>query len=657
MNTIAAHAAMMTFSNGPNFSSSNKVLPIEDGKKMFSHVLSGLTTSSDQPYEENEESKFDWLSQALGTVMSNEISFESEIEHLPKEWQEELYSLSIHSDDVRLTRVADWSEGKQAAFLAITYTLGAESVKEGIRQNVPAPFLANIEVGLDQLNFFSKEMDLSVEQDLASVFLDVKKDQVKDATEPTNYKVTSPAHFLPRFNMMEGHLNQMTSAQERTPLLSQLEEVLAASIKLDQSNKVEIARENVESLPTSWQEDYRAIWSNLSNGTLSEVSNWSEAKQLIFLALTQEPVEQAFLATTKTSVHTELEPPNGIQSSMFFSLLDELVHEFQTKGLLNERGIQMKEDHIPKDWQQEFTAIRLETKEPLNLISNWSEEKQMKFLAFLYFEGGETVQEMVRQKFPPTMISSEGVNEIMSVALETPRETLAKSSVFSTLFAFMQEINEGTGEWKSLLFSSRNSSSSEHLKSDYQGIVEQNKEVAVRQNILNGAIEPGYNQSVEERLTRMDSLQLFIGERLPKELQQQQLVKQFQSLLKRGTFTQTPQGIQTLSIKIYPEHLGRLNIQLSQQDGILTARIVTGTQATRELVEGQLQQLRQAFVQQQLQVERVEVSHEPFERQKDKQSSKEEQRRDERSDSKSDQDEPSTFFEDILQEVTINEQI
>lgn len=85
------------------------------------------------------------------------------------------------------------------------------------------------------------------------------------------------------------------------------------------------------------------------------------------------------------------------------------------------------------------------------------------------------------------------------------------------------------------------------------------------------------------------------------------LIKEMQTIFKRSSFGQTD-GTNRLLIKLYPEHLGQVRIELLQVNGIMTARILASTALGKDMLESQLHQLRSAFLQQNLQVERIDVS-------------------------------------------------
>lgn len=84
-------------------------------------------------------------------------------------------------------------------------------------------------------------------------------------------------------------------------------------------------------------------------------------------------------------------------------------------------------------------------------------------------------------------------------------------------------------------------------------------------------------------------------------------MREFQAVLNRANFGQT-NGMNRISIKLYPEHLGQIRIELLEVNGVMTARILASTAMAREMLDSQMHQLRQAFNQQNLQVDRIDLS-------------------------------------------------
>ncbi|PID25573.1 flagellar hook-length control protein FliK [Sporosarcina sp. P7] len=100
--------------------------------------------------------------------------------------------------------------------------------------------------------------------------------------------------------------------------------------------------------------------------------------------------------------------------------------------------------------------------------------------------------------------------------------------------------------------------------------------------------------------------QMNATEKVP-ESRSEALMREFQAILNRANFGQT-NGMNRISVKLYPEHLGQIRIELLEINGVMTARILASTAMAREMLDSQMHQLRQAFNQQNLQVDRIDLS-------------------------------------------------
>lgn len=87
----------------------------------------------------------------------------------------------------------------------------------------------------------------------------------------------------------------------------------------------------------------------------------------------------------------------------------------------------------------------------------------------------------------------------------------------------------------------------------------------------------------------------------------EQLMKQFESILSKSQFMNNG-GTQKLFIKLFPEHLGSIRIELFQRDQTMMARIITTSGTAKETLESQINGLKQAFAAQNLSVDRIEVT-------------------------------------------------
>ena len=86
-----------------------------------------------------------------------------------------------------------------------------------------------------------------------------------------------------------------------------------------------------------------------------------------------------------------------------------------------------------------------------------------------------------------------------------------------------------------------------------------------------------------------------------------QLLKSFENIISRAQFT-SQNGMQKLFLKLNPEHLGSLRVEIIQQNGVMIAKIIASTSQAKELLDSQLQGLKQAFVNQNIPVEKLELS-------------------------------------------------
>ena len=92
-----------------------------------------------------------------------------------------------------------------------------------------------------------------------------------------------------------------------------------------------------------------------------------------------------------------------------------------------------------------------------------------------------------------------------------------------------------------------------------------------------------------------------------KSAQSEALVKEMQTIMNKMQLSNA-QGVTRLTLKLYPENLGTIRIELVQNDGVLTARLLASTAHGRELLDSQANQLKQAFAQQNIQLERLDIA-------------------------------------------------
>ncbi|MGE7760660.1 flagellar hook-length control protein FliK [Peribacillus sp. NPDC097895] len=95
-----------------------------------------------------------------------------------------------------------------------------------------------------------------------------------------------------------------------------------------------------------------------------------------------------------------------------------------------------------------------------------------------------------------------------------------------------------------------------------------------------------------------------IGE---KNVSQEEFIKQFENILSKANFSGI-NGVNKLLIRLNPEHLGSLRIELIQKDGMLSAKIMATTAQAKDMMEKQIHALKHAFSGQNIQIEKIEIS-------------------------------------------------
>ncbi|MEK3800271.1 flagellar hook-length control protein FliK [Peribacillus sp. FSL H8-0477] len=157
---------------------------------------------------------------------------------------------------------------------------------------------------------------------------------------------------------------------------------------------------------------------------------------------------------------------------------------------------------------------------------------------------------------------------------------------------------------------------------------------------------------------QMSKLEQYVltTEKSGQPVDQEQFIKQFEKILNKANFTSST-GMQKLMIKLNPEHLGALRIEIIQKDSGLTARIMATTAKGKEMLDTQLQGLKLSFAGQGIQVDKIEISQTTSfqERFTPRDSDASQQQRNQPREQKSEEnDEPLNEFNDNFEEALMN---
>ncbi|MGE8204079.1 flagellar hook-length control protein FliK [Heyndrickxia sp. NPDC080065] len=189
--------------------------------------------------------------------------------------------------------------------------------------------------------------------------------------------------------------------------------------------------------------------------------------------------------------------------------------------------------------------------------------------------------------------------------------------------------------------------------------VNQNGKVLNAEGNRKQQIQETFNQSVQaQQISKIEQFVLHVSKD-SKTVDYQQFVKDFTNILGKSQFIKA-NGANKLLIKLYPEHLGSIRIEVLQDKGMLTARMLASSGAAKEILDSQIHQLKNAFTQQNIQVDKIDVIYGEAEAQKFDRGQSEEQsfNQDQQQKDKHEKEkENSVQFLDVLNDHLLEEKI
>ncbi|MED3624030.1 flagellar hook-length control protein FliK [Neobacillus thermocopriae] len=150
----------------------------------------------------------------------------------------------------------------------------------------------------------------------------------------------------------------------------------------------------------------------------------------------------------------------------------------------------------------------------------------------------------------------------------------------------------------------------------------------------NQKTEDGWTQYIQKPRVSFDKNELFfpdngmsfVGNRVPimdtnyvhtnqnslPKMSLAQFIPEMESWISQYKLQHGQFGRTEAQFLLTPDQLGRLEVTISTQEGKISAQIVTETAAAKEVLEGQLQQLKQVLQQQGIQIQKMEIIQSPI---------------------------------------------
>ncbi len=324
----------------------------------------------------------------------------------------------------------------------------------------------------------------------------------------------------------------------------------------------------------------------------------------------------------------------------FEQLLNTLLKGNEGEGDLelssNLSSLLLSEGEQIEDLSLEALVTELLKEEEMFLADELlTNEEFVYLLSFYSDEVSEKVHSLIQEEAPMTMLLDEELPDELLLAIysaqqhnvHTDREMRSESEqekLKAIFHSLLPKENKGKPpgqllQWRDVLTAVRQGIDRGQPDSIFGGMKLQQAEKIVKaafsrhmteslvQNQPSASIQPGGDFTTLP-MSKVQQHVVHLGESRSSEQQLQQFIRQFESILSNRSFQQVGQGVQQLSIKLHPEHLGRLDITLTQTNGVMVARMMASNTFSREIIESQLHQLRHAFQGQQIQVDRIEVT-------------------------------------------------
>ncbi|MCP3026119.1 flagellar hook-length control protein FliK [Halobacillus sp. A5] len=171
-----------------------------------------------------------------------------------------------------------------------------------------------------------------------------------------------------------------------------------------------------------------------------------------------------------------------------------------------------------------------------------------------------------------------------------------------------------------------------------------------------GAAQSG---SLQTSMSKVEQFVIHMNKNQPQSMMSNQFMEQFEQLVKSSRMFQKGSGQAEMNLRLKPQQLGDMNVKLMQMNGEMTVKITVTTQAAKEMLESNMNQLRHMFSPQQVAVEKGEMNAgDQFESQEEKgtgefkdQGSSHQHKGDEEKESSS--EESSLTFKELL----VNEKV
>lgn len=336
---------------------------------------------------------------------------------------------------------------------------------------------------------------------------------------------------------------------------------------------------------------------------------------------TAEPDSKAF-GSVFNSMVSKSSAPTAKQAEVSEPPLAEsisgIVEEDSLESLLEQLGVRMDESGLFALVGEESTPIALDelmTLDNLTELLGMTKEELSQIIEQLI---GDTKQE-ITDIWSLIEQAPHILNEVMA-AVQKPEQNnvqpkelqqivqllkLAQLAGSKVDTVYQQEINLASLKDALLALSNEaqklaGTEQSTSKTTTFQQVVQQGQQTTVK--VETDTQTAGH---LQQQVTHTKTVTVTLPAEKP--AQSDALIKEIQNLINRSQLSGQP-GNMKLLLKLFPENLGQIRIELVQKDGVMTARLLATTAMGKELLENNINQLKAGFVSQNIQMERIDVA-------------------------------------------------
>ncbi|MYL33145.1 hypothetical protein GLW08_01500 [Pontibacillus yanchengensis] len=352
------------------------------------------------------------------------------------------------------------------------------------------------------------------------------------------------------------------------------------------------------------------LWSKLSNQKQKNIEDLFENNQSILSILNLDTLDSNDSSIQLMTVQTWFQANPGYRSTELGSAIESQLKQLQRQSItlntqfatsfIADSGLQQNNVTFNKQGEEakamEKLVLQLTTS-----LQNLDQEtqltkSQMATLEKKLFEiAKQWVQMDKSQSQAPNQIlqqlKQEGVSDKALESWQQALSNLKKRSSLANQNQYGQNATVTRNEFANWIRSAWQRMNTEGSKAANQE----------QQNLKTSPSQ--FSTSDMVPMSKQEQMVIKLNGSQSNESMQKQLVEEFQKVMNRSKFS-IHKGSSQLSIKLNPGQLGDMMVKMTQQNGEMMVKIMVTSQAAKEMLEGNLQQLRHMFSPSQVQVEK-----------------------------------------------------